>query len=122
MLPKKPFFSFDTYLSGCLHTLCWAVGLPGIPHNPALSLALSSDQPDSPSLAFQFFVPREQRRPWHSRDCDQWVGFSARKEFSGGLLTPESCEQKRAGLAACQDLNREVTSAYPSPRGVGDHR
>lgn len=23
-------------------------------------------------------LSREQRRPWHSRDCDQWVGLSAR--------------------------------------------
>lgn len=29
VLRKEPFFSFVTYLSGCLHTLCCAVGLSG---------------------------------------------------------------------------------------------
>lgn len=44
------------------------------------------------------------------------------KEFSVGLLAPESREQKGQVWAVCQDLNREGTSAYPNPRGVGDNR
>lgn len=124
VLPKEPFFSSDTYVSGCLHTLlCRGLCLQA-PRNPALSLAVSSGQPASPSLAFWDLCLSLGSSGGHGTPGIVISGWDSvlGKSFQQvcWLLSPVS--RKGQVWAACQHLNREVTSAYPNPRGVGDNR